>query len=246
MGVTHRQAAEVLLQSTDRVCFITYRPDDPQWYSQPTSESPPPPPTTPPPPDTPSMAESVTPLDVKPRPSLLEPILEVEIMNVDIVPEAMPPATPPPLPTSPLPVLGDDHSPATAMTLDATPSPAHTDKPHPSTVQVNQLIQPDNPLSTSSEPRLHPEEEEEEGEEEIRANSEPHLLECVTEQIALRKGKKGFGFTIDRSLSGQKGMYISAKWCVHAKLSELPSIRRLMTSTFSLNCLFPQTTVCLS
>ena len=34
MGVTHRQAAEILLSPVERVCLHIHRPSDPSWASQ--------------------------------------------------------------------------------------------------------------------------------------------------------------------------------------------------------------------
>ena len=72
-----------------------------------------------------------------------------------------------------------------------------------------------SPLSSSSEPHLCPSGGEDEGLGGTR--SEPHLLddddegkqqwEEEREVITLRKGMRGFGFRVDKSLSGQEGTF---------------------------------------
>ncbi len=226
VGVTHRQAADILMHCPDRVCLLTYRPADPQWNLSMGPEAPPPPPTSPLPPDTPTKVEGDT-GEVKPRlppPELaslppLQPILEAEAVNVEFLPEATPPQM---SPITSGALFGDDRSPVPIITLEdhwdtTPPTTTHKDRPRPLSGPMGDLIVAEDPysLSTISEPNLLGEEGEGEEEEGLKAKSEPHLhdegergrVEMETELITLRKWMRGFGFKIDKSLSGQKGVF---------------------------------------
>lgn len=193
MGVTHRQAAEILLKSGERVCLHVHRPSHDNWLVEMMGGGVS---------GLPSVREeSELPLSVSMEPS--EALEEgpghlsgereaswAEAENVmDQTGEVLPnDTTPPAVPASPLPL----HS-----SLDFPPQ-ENTD-----------------PLSTMSEPELLPVEKEGEMRGLPLAQSEPCILEAVAhhssqeETVVLRKGFRGLGFTIDKSQSGQKGSHIT-------------------------------------
>ena len=195
MGVTHRQAAEILLQSGERVCLHVHRPSHDNWLVETIGGGVS---------GLPSVREeSELPLSVSTEPSeALEEgpgdlsgereasWAEAEAENVtdqtgDVLPND---TTPPAVPVSPPPLHSSPDFPPQENT---------------------------DPLSTMSEPELLPVEKGGETRGLPLAQSEPCILEAVAhhssqeETVVLRKGFRGLGFTIDKSQSGQKGSHIT-------------------------------------
>jgi len=203
IGVTHRQAADILLQSGERVCLHVHHPYNEEWLTVEggdgsvlplVSEEPEPPAIVvqscedqeEPPKDLEKPSEEPE----KPNSEEEDSIRQTEeVSGIPLANDVTPPAVPasPPPPTSSLLSLPEDSV---------------------------------DPLSSTSEPDLLPHVEEGQMQLLPEAKSEPNILEALKQlthlhppqeeifTLSLRKSFRGLGFTIDRSRSGQKGSFI--------------------------------------
>ena len=202
IGVTHRHAADILLQSGERVCLHVHHPYNEEWLME--------------------GGDGSELLLVSEEPEDSEPpaIIVQSYDDQEEPPEEM--EKPCEEPEKPSGEEEDSIKQTEAISgiplADDVTSPAVPASPPPPTSSLLSFPEDSvDPLSSTSEPDLLPHVEEGLLPE---AKSEPNIPEALKQlthlhppqeevfTLSLRKSFRGLGFTIDKSRSGQKGIFI--------------------------------------